>query len=117
MTILAAGRNIEFKTGVLNATTPDIELALGSAGNMVFDNVWLIMTISALSAGRTMDITAKDIGMAAYRTAVIVTQIDLKANDADTIAQDLSGKGPIRMIKLDTNLVSAETVTYSLCSW
>lgn len=112
-----SGNQAVIHTGQLDADTPDVEIKLALGGQTVFDNVWLILNISATAVGRTMDIYGKDYGQTGYRTAVLVTQIDIKANDGDRIAQDISGKGPLAMIKLDTNIASAETIDYTLACW
>jgi hypothetical protein len=87
-------------------------------GGAVYDNVWAVMTISAMSGAETLDMYGKDIGNSAYRTAVLATQIDLKANDEDVVAQDLSGKGPLTVIKFTAaGIADAETVDIHLYAW
>lgn len=87
-------------------------------GNSVYDNVWAVLVVSAMSASETLDMYGKDIGQANYRTAVIATQIDINAAASTVVAQDLSGKGPLASIKfVATNIASAETIDVHLYAW
>lgn len=119
MTILAPGNTALLIKGQLNATTLTAEHRLGDRGGLrVFDNLWLTMKISALNSTEKLDMYGEFAGIVGYRTAVLATQIDLKANDSDTITQDLSGLGPIIRIKLvATLLAGVETVDYSISYW
>jgi len=121
MTILAAGSQALQHTGQINASTPalTVEHKLGDRGGIqVFNNIWLILEISTLNSTEKLDVYGQMFGASDYNTAVLVTQIDLKASDEDIIAQDVSGKGPIAKIKLVATLVaSLETINYNIVCW
>jgi hypothetical protein len=105
--------------GQILAGTLTVTHKLSSQGGIhVFDNIWLILEISAMSGTETLDMYGHFVGATDYRTAALATQIDIKANDSDIITQDLSGLGPIHTIKLvAANIADAETIDYTLVCW
>ena len=106
-------------TGQILAGTLTVEHKLGDRGGIqVFDNIWLLLTVSAMSAGETLNMYGKFYGSNAYRTAVLAAQIDINAAASTVITQDLSGLGPIYQIKLvAANIAGAETIDYSIVCW
>jgi hypothetical protein len=105
------------QTKQILAGTLTAEFSLNS-GSEYPENVWAYMVISAMSGSEVLDITGRAPGVAGYTTAVLVTQIDLKANDADTVLEDLSGDGPLTKILFTaTNIAAAETVDITIVSW
>ena len=94
------------------------------------EHVFVILSISAMSAGETLDITGKAPGQATYLTAIVTAQIDLKANDSDVIMLDLSpGIQPTDgvativppldelLFTASAGVTAAETVDITLITW
>ena len=93
------------------AGTLEVVIPVGTLAGHIYKNVWAILDISAMGAGETLNMYGLDIGGSDYRTAVLSTEIDLKAAESTIVAVDLSGKGPITAIKfIGLNIASSETV-------
>jgi hypothetical protein len=111
------GFNYERKEGQIKAGVLTVEIPVGF-GNVVHNNVWVILTISAMSGSEVLNIYGKDRGVQAYRTAVLTTQIDIKAADEDVLAVDLSGKGPLGVLKfVASNIAASETIYINVFAW
>lgn len=104
------------QTQILAGTlTREIDLNRGSEYP---ENVWVVLSFSAMSAGETLDITGRRPGQATYQTAVLVTQIDANAAASTVTATNLSAVGPLDKIKLvAANIAAAETIDITVISW
>jgi hypothetical protein len=84
------------------------------------ENVVVFLTISTMGGGEVLDFFGQSPGMSGYADTVLTTQIDLKANDEDTIRTMLvaSTTGPLDKLKLVAQgVAAAETVDILVLSW
>ena len=82
------------------------------------ENIWLVISMSAMSAGETLDYTGRFIGQSAYRTAVLATQLDVNAAASTIVTLDLSAVGPLDKLKLTAaGIAAAETIDITVISW
>jgi hypothetical protein len=88
-------------------------------GNTTPENVWLVYTPNAMDGAEVMNVYGRPIGMSTYLTAVITTEIDLAANDEDTVRLDLSAASKIcSHIKFVAGtLDGSEEVALTLYTW
>ena len=111
-------QDIVIHSDQINATDTTIELPVGNGGQKAYDHLWLLMTVSAMSGSETLDMYGKFHGMSVYRTAVLASQIDINAAASTIISQDLSGLGPIAVVKLVSgNIGASETIDCWLYAW
>ena len=89
-----------------------------NSGSEYPENIWLVLSISAMSASETLDYTGRYVGQSTYRTAVLATQLDVKAAESTVVTLDLSSVGPLDKLKLTAaNIAAAETVDITVISW
>ena len=91
-----------------------------NVGSEYPENVVVFLTISAMGGGEVIDFFGQSPGMSDYADTVLCTQIDLKANDEDTVRQllVLSTTGPLDKLKLVAQGVAGvETVDIVVISW
>jgi hypothetical protein len=97
--------------------TKEFKMMIGSDAP---ENVAVFLTISAMGGGEVLDFFGQSPGMADYADTVLATQIDLKANDEDTVRTMLvvSTTGPLLNLKLVAQgVAAAETVDIVVVSW
>jgi hypothetical protein len=87
-------------------------------GSDLPENIHVTYKVSAMSGSEVMDITGRCPGQLTLLTAVLATQIDLKAGESTVVALDLSGKHPLNQLLFTaTNIAAAETVDITVITW
>ena len=104
------------KTQILAANlTKTVDTLIGTE---IPENIWVILDVSAMSAAEVLDITGQFYGSSTYRTAVLVTQIDINAAASTQVTVDLSAVGPLQTIKFVAGgIAAAETIDITVISW
>jgi hypothetical protein len=100
------------------AGTATVNIEVSQSGSDFPENIWVILKYSAMSGTETLDISGKPPGSDSYVTAKLTTQIDVKAAESTVTKLDLSGSGPLRVIKFaSANIAAAETIDILVISW
>lgn len=109
--------NIQTAQILAGTLTREFTMAVGSD---MPENVAVFLTISAMSAGETLDFYGQSPGMTGYADTILATQIDVKAAESTTVRTMLvvATTGPLYKLKLvATNIAAAETVDIVVVSW
>jgi hypothetical protein len=89
-----------------------------NSGSDYPENVWAFFTYSAMSGSETLNVHGKPPGLTGVVSAVLVTQIDVKAAESTKTRLNLSTFGPLDEVRFTaTNIAAAETIDIVIISW
>jgi hypothetical protein len=105
------------QTATIDADNLTRKFELGGPDGLP-DNIHVGLSVSAMSASETLNITGRCPGIATYITAVLVTEIDINAAASTVITVDLSAKAPVdELLFTATNIAGAEEIDIVLITW
>lgn len=82
------------------------------------DNIHVILSMSAMSGSEVLDFTGRAPGESTYISAVLATQVDIKAAESTVTTTDLSGAAPIDELLLTAQgIAAAETIDITVITW
>lgn len=106
------------QSGQILAGTLTKTFNLTPGGGELPENIKVILKFSAMSGSETLDITGRYPGCATYETAVLTTQIDVKAAESTVTVTDLSAKKGVQYLLFTAaNIAAAETIDIVVLSW